>query len=182
MTTKRNFIKQFLKDKKMVGALAPSSRFLGERMLENIDFSTDKIILELGPGTGVFTDLVIEQMAEDAQLFVFELNDNFYNSLNVRIDDPRVKIIHDSAEHIMQYITGKVDVVISSLPLMVFSEELRKNVVQASFDSIKENGKYIQFQYSKQSKKLLESKYSDVSIKFTVKNFPPAFIYTCLKA
>ena len=69
MTTKRNFIKQFLKDKKMVGALAPSSRFLGERMLENIDFSTDKIILELGPGTGVFTDLVNKWPKTHSYLF-----------------------------------------------------------------------------------------------------------------
>jgi len=166
----------------MVGALAPYSRFLGEKMLENVDFSKDKIIVELGPGTGVFTDLIIEKMAEDAQLYVFELNDNFFHSLNERINDPRVHIIHDSAEHIMQHLTGKVDVVVSSLPLMVFSEEMRNCVVQKAFESIKEKGKYIQFQYSKQSKKLLQSKYADVSIKFTVKNFPPAFIYTCLKA
>ena len=168
----------------MVGAVAPSSKFLGQRMLENVDFSSDKIIVELGPGTGVFTDLIIARMAEDAQLFVFELNDNFYNSLNDRINDPRVKIIHDSAEHIMEYLNKdtRADVVISSLPLMIFSEELRNSVVQESFDCLKEEGKYIQFQYSKQSKKLLQSKYADVSIKFTVKNFPPAFVYTCLKA
>ena len=40
---KRNFIKQFFKDKKMVGAVSPSTRFLGDKMLENIDISDDKI-------------------------------------------------------------------------------------------------------------------------------------------
>ncbi|MCO4813270.1 MAG: methyltransferase domain-containing protein [Flavobacteriales bacterium] len=183
MVTKRSFIKQYLKDKKMVGAVSPSSKSLGKKMLSNIDFSKDKLIVELGPGTGVFTDLIINKMADDARLLVFELNDNFYNSLSSRINDPRVKIIHDSAEFIHKYIgeTEKLDVVISSLPLMVFPEKLRQDVVNESFDCLKDTGKYIQFQYSLQSKKLLESKYDQVKIQFTIKNFPPAFVYNCTK-
>lgn len=184
---KRNFIKQFFKDKKMVGAVSPSTRFLGEKMLQNIDFNSAKLIIELGPGTGVFTDEIIKRMASDAILLVFELNDNFYESLAERIKDPRVKIFHESAEFIQKYITEeqgentKADVVVSSLPLMVFPESLRNSVVDASFNCLKQKGKYVQFQYSLQSKKLLESKYKDVSISFTIKNFPPAFVYTCNK-
>lgn len=183
---KRNFIKQFLKDSKMVGAVSPSTRFLGEKMLENIDFNASKLILELGPGTGVFTDEIIKRMADDATLLVFELNDNFYETLAARIHDPRVRIIHDSAEFVQKYLdelgeNTKADVVVSSLPLMVFPETLRNAVVDASHNCLKKNGKYVQFQYSLQSKKLLESKYKDVSIKFTVKNFPPAFVYYCNK-
>lgn len=183
MATKRNFIKQFFKDKKMVGAVSPSSKFLGEKMLVNVDFSKEKTIVELGPGTGVFTDLIISRLAPDAKLLVFELNDNFFHSLNDRITDERVQIIHDSAEHINKYLESdqKADVIISSLPLMVFSQELREDVVNESYDCLKSGGQYIQFQYSTQSKKILQSKYKDVSIKFTVKNLPPAFVYTCLK-
>ena len=44
------------------------------------------------------------EMAPDASLLVFELNDEFYDSLNTRINDPRVTIIHDSAEHLEKYI------------------------------------------------------------------------------
>ena len=64
---------------------------------------------------------------------------------------------------------------------MVFPEELRLSVVKEASEVIKKNGKYIQFQYSLQSKKLLEATYKSVSVKFTMKNFPPAFVYTCLK-
>ena len=167
----------------MVGAVSPSSKYLGKKMLSKIDFTTDKLIVELGPGTGVFTDQIIAQMAEDAKLFVFELNDNFYKSLSKRINDPRVQIIHDSAEFIHKYIgeTEKLDVVISSLPLMVFPEKLRLDVVNEAYKCLKHNGKYVQFQYSLQSKKLLESIYAEVKIQFTFKNFPPAFVYNCVK-
>lgn len=183
MATKRNFIKEFWKERRVVGAVSPSTRFLGEKMIENVDFDKSKLIVELGPGTGVFTDLIIDRMADDAKLLVFELNENFYESLSKRIDDPRVQVIHDSAEFIEKYVEDgeKQDVVISSLPLMVFKEELRNNVVKASYDCLKDNGKYIQFQYSLQSKKLLEGVFNDVTVKFTMKNFPPAFVYTCHK-
>lgn len=184
MTSKRNFIKQFWKDKQMVGAISPSTKFLGEKMIKNVNFDECKLLVELGPGTGVFTDLIIEKMADDAKLLVFELNDHFYNSLSKRITDDRVQVIHDSAEFINKYVEEgqKVDAIISSLPLMVFPDELRKNVVRESYDILKNKGKYVQFQYSLQSKKLLESVFDDVNVKFTIKNFPPAFVYTCRKA
>lgn len=182
MVTKRNFLKQFWKERQMVGAISPSTRFLGEKMLENVDFNTVRTIVELGPGTGVFTDMILERMHPEAQLWVLELNDEFYGSLAKRINDERVQVIHDSAEFISKY-TGDIpiDVVVSSLPLMVFPEELRKNVVKASFDSLRAQGKYVQFQYSLQSKKLLEATFKKVNIRFTLKNFPPAFVYTCVK-
>ena len=184
MVTKRSFIKQFFKDRQMVGAVSPSTRFLGERMLENVDFENSKFIIELGPGNGVFTDLILQRMRPDAKLYVFELNDEFFDSLSARIDDPRITLIHDSAEFLEKYVDPgqKMDCVISSLPLMVFPEELRNNVVKASYDILKPKGRYMQFQYSLQSKKMLESVFKSVTVKFTIKNFPPAFVYTCHKS
>lgn len=183
MTTKRNFLKEFFKDKQMVGAISPSTRFLGEKMLSTVDFEKERVLAELGPGTGVFTDLIIAKMHPEAKLLVFELNESFCNSLKNRINDPRVQVIHDSAENISNYLNDgeHCDVVVSSLPLMVFPQELRQNVVQASYDSLRKDGKYVQFQYSLQSKKLLESVFKTVKVKFTLKNFPPAFVYTCQK-
>lgn len=166
----------------MVGALSPSTRFLGEKMLENIDFEKVTTIVELGPGTGVFTDMILQRMKSDGKLFVFELNDSFCKALQKRISDQRTQIIHDSAEFISKYTNGvQIDVIISSLPLMVFHEELRKKVISEAYNNLDKNGKYIQFQYSLQSKKLLETTFKKVSIRFTMKNFPPAFVYTCLK-
>ena len=150
-------------------------------MLKNIDFNSSKLLIELGPGTGVFTDLIIEQMAKDAQLYVFEVNKNFYANLVDKINDPRVKILNDSAENIDKYINKEVDVIISSLPLMVFSNELRENVITTSYKSLKKDGIYLQFQYTLQSKKILQKTYDKVDVSFTIKNIPPAFIYSCTK-
>lgn len=185
MAKKNSFLKTFLKDKQ-VGAMSPSSRFLAEKMLENIDFNNSQVLVELGPGTGVFTEKIIEKMSPESLLLVFELNDEFFNILHDKIKDPRVKLIHDSAEHIEQHLLNfgfkEADVIISSLPLAMFTTELRKNILNSSKRALKLNGKYIQFQYSLQSRKKLEKTFEKVSIRFTPLNFPPAFIYTCTKS
>ncbi|MBI1837924.1 MAG: phospholipid methyltransferase [Flavobacteriia bacterium] len=185
MAEKKTFLKQFWKEKKMVGSIRPSSRFLTEKMLENVDFQNSKVIIELGPGTGVFTKKIIESMSADTVLLVFELNDNFHALLHNEIKDPRVILIHDSAEKIDQYLMMNnlhaADVIISSLPFANFPEDLRDRIIQKSFSSLAPKGLFVQFQYSTQSKKILKNIFKDVSISFTPLNFPPAFVYTCKK-
>lgn len=185
MSEKKNFRKQFWKDKKMVGSMTPSSRFLTQKMLENVDFKASRIFVELGPGTGVFTEEIISRMSDDSVLLVFELNDSFFEDLHSRFKDERVRLIHDSAEkindYLLEYQLDHADVVISSLPLAVFSNELRTSILTSAEQSLKQTGKYIQFQYSLQAKSNLKKLYNNVSISFTPLNFPPAFVYTCSK-
>ena len=174
-----------MKDKKMVGSIRPSSKYLMNKMLENIDFNTARVIVELGPGTGVFTYEILKRMSHDSVLLVFELNQGFMRTLRKNIKDKRAIFIYDSAEKIQEYIQkhelGKADAIISSLPLYNFPQELRDTIVNNSFDALKDTGKYIQFQYTKQAKKMLQAKFNTVSISFTPLNFPPAFVYTCDK-
>ncbi len=183
MGANTKFLRQFFKDRQMVGAVAPSTKFLAEKMLKHIDFDSAKIIVELGPGNGVFTEIMLQRMSPDAQLFVFELNEEFHKEVASKISDPRAQIIHDSAENIDKYVkeAGTANAVVSSLPLMVFPEELRANVIKAAHTVLHEDGNYVQFQYSLQSKRYLQSIFSKVNIQFTIRNLPPAFVYTCKK-
>lgn len=185
MTTKKGFLKQFFKEHKVVGAMSPSSKFLGEKMLKNVDFENSDLLIELGPGTGVFTELILERLKPNSRLLVFELNDHFYSNLKHKIKDKRVQLIHDSAENIAQYLSedekGKIDVIISSLPLAIFDPELRTSVLDRSHEVLKNNGTFVQFQYSLQAKGMLKNKFSKVDIQFSLMNFPPAFVYNCKK-
>jgi phospholipid N-methyltransferase len=49
------FLKQYIKNPRMIGAVLPSSRNLARKMIEDIDFEKAECIVEYGPGTGVFT-------------------------------------------------------------------------------------------------------------------------------
>ncbi len=165
--------------------MSPSSRFLAKKMLEDIDFQNVEVIVELGPGTGVFTTRILEQMTLGSKLLVFELNENFFNSLQKKINDPRVILINDSAEKLEEYLAKydlhAADVVVSSLPLANFPAELRNAILDAAHRSLNPIGKYVQFQYSLQSRKYIKRVFKQVGIKFTLANFPPAFVYTCYK-
>ncbi len=169
----------------MVGSVIPSSRFLARKMLGSIDFKTAKVIIELGPGNGVFTRMMIEQLSPDAHLLVFELNDAFYEALKREINDPRVHLIHDSAEHIGKYLDQygleEADVVLSSLPLANFPLVLKNKILSESHRILRSNGLYVQFQYSLNAKKVIKDFFPSLQISFTPANFPPAFVYTCRK-
>lgn len=185
MSDKRSFIRNFWKERKMVGAMAPSSKYLAKKMLERIDFSTAKVIVELGPGTGVFTRKILQKLSPDGILLVFELNDSFMNMLRKEFNDPRVILIHDSAEKIGEYLVkygySEADAVVSSLPLANFPSELKHRILTESHRVMHSNALYVQFQYSLNAKKSIKHFYKHVEIAFTPANFPPAFIYYCKK-
>lgn len=165
--------------------MIPSSRYLAKKMLQNVDFQKARVIVELGPGTGVFTRKILEQMHEDAKLLVFELNDQFYERLQDEIQDDRLILIHNSAEFIQKFLNDAgfldADYVISSLPLSNFPKNLRESILKSAHHCLKNDGKFIQFQYSLNCKKILETQFNETDIMFTPLNFPPAFIYTCSK-
>lgn len=183
MKKKSAFVKEFFKEKKQVGAIAPSSKYLMKKMLKPIDFNTAKVIIELGPGNGVFTKGLLDKMASDAKLFSFELNENFYDLIKADISDNRLVLLNDSAEKIGEILKEHnievVDYVVSSLPLAVIDEPVKNVILDEAVACLKPDGKYIQFQYTLNAKKLLESKFKNVSYTFVPANIPPAFVYKC---
>jgi phosphatidylethanolamine/phosphatidyl-N-methylethanolamine N-methyltransferase len=185
MLPKKSFFQRFLKEKKMVGAISPSSSFLTNKMLENIDFHSAKVFIEIGPGTGVFTKKMLSRMNPESLFLVFELNTEFHQELQTNIVDERVVLINDSAEkledYLVQYNIPKVDVIISSLPLSNFYQRFTLKILRTFKDCLNESGKFIQFQYSLKQKKELNHVFSNVDISFTLLNIPPAFVYTCSK-
>jgi len=183
LAKKSKFFNEFLKERKTVGAVSPSSKFLMKKMLAPINFEKANVIVELGPGNGIFTKGLLKKMKPDAKLISFELSQNFYEHINLKIRDKRLVLINDSADKLEKYLSiegvSKVDYVVSSLPLAVISDEVKTDVLNACVKFLGKEGKYIQFQYSLNAKKLLQSKFNNVNYKFVAVNIPPAFVYEC---
>lgn len=182
---KSKFIAQFFTRGNKVGSMAPSSRFLAKKMLQHIPFNKVKVLVELGPGTGAFTPFLLDRMNANATLILIELNEVFYHELVNKIKDSRVIIVHGSATDLPEILKKlnleKVDCVLSSLPLAIFTPQLAERVLHASKDALNHGGLYIQFQYSLQSKKKIFRQFGNLKLAFTPLNFPPAFVYTCTK-
>ena len=168
------FIKQFLLHPRRTGAIVPSSPDLAKAMLEPVNFKKAKQIVELGPGTGAFTNLILAKISPDAKLTAIELNKEFCKQLR-RIKDSRLTIVNDDAQNITKHIT-KADYVISGLPMNNFSVKEHEKVLE----EIKKITKcYIQFHYTPMAEKYIKKFFKIENKKTVIKNIPPATVYTC---
>ena len=168
------FIKQFALHPRRTGAIVPSSPDLAQAMLAPVDFSKAKHIVELGPGTGAFTHVILQRLRKDATLTLVELNENFCKDL-ARINDPRIKIVNDDARNLTKHIT-QADYVISGLPMNGFSKENHRKVLAEIKKATKQA--YIQFHYSPFAEKYIKECFSNISKKKVLRNIPPAIVYT----
>jgi phospholipid N-methyltransferase len=112
-----------------------------------------------------------------------ELNDTFFEALRKKIDHKNVHLKHGSATEISNYLKElgleKADLIISSLPLAVIPSEIRQLILSEVKTHLNNQGQFVQFQYSLQSRRALKKIFSSVELNYTPLNFPPAFVYTC---
>jgi hypothetical protein len=96
------FAKNFLQHPRMLGSLIPSSRFLIDRLLGRVDWKRARTIVEYGPGVGTITAHILSRMLPDARLVVFEMNEDFVRYLARAFPDPRLHVVHGSAETVQK--------------------------------------------------------------------------------
>ena len=185
MTKRINFFKESIKSIKTSGTITPSSRFLAKRMLNKIDFSKADVIVELGPGNGAITEYILKKLHPKATLICFEINQNFYNQLS-KIVNNQLILLNVSGENILEELKKlnfkNSNYIISSLPLTIIPEPISSSILQKSYTSLKENGVFIQYQYSLTYYNRLKKVFGDsISLEFELLNIPPAFVYKCEK-
>ena len=72
-----SFIYQFFINPRSVGAIWPSSKFLANKMVQGINFQDAKNIVEFGPGTGAFTEKILERTSSNKTIVLIESNRGF---------------------------------------------------------------------------------------------------------
>ncbi len=186
MEDKLLFFSAFMRYPKEIGSVVPSSKFLTDEILKNIDFKKAKYIAEYGPGTGRMTKEILKRARKDVKLLCFEINKKFCIYLRKNIKDKRLIIINDSAENVNKYIKKfnipKIDYVISGLPFTNLKIDKKYQIIKETKNTLKTNGKFLVFQFFLNNfKKYLHYYFSDISIKFVPLNIPPCFVYVCEK-
>lgn len=104
----------------MLGSLIPSSRFLVNKVLNEVDWARARVFLEYGPGVGTFTTEILRRMRPDAVLIALETNADFVRFLRGRVRDERLHVVHASAADADAALAGlnlrQADYVISGIP------------------------------------------------------------------
>jgi len=88
------FVLEWLRDPAGTAAIAPSGRALALLITREIDEGSGKV-LELGPGTGIFTDHLLTRGVDQSDLTLVEQNPGFVHLLKQRF--PRASILEIDA-------------------------------------------------------------------------------------
>jgi phospholipid N-methyltransferase len=192
MRDRAKFLAAFVRRPFDTGSITPSSAKLAAAMVQDMGISEADTVVELGPGTGVFTELIQSLLRADARFLCFEINPEMAEGLKRRF--PRVHVVNDSVENLGHYLKAEgrdgVDAAISGLPWAAFSPSRQACLLDATVKPLKPGGRFATFAYShaawlpqaRRFRDLLDSRFSEVETSEVVwRNLPPAFVYRCRK-
>ena len=177
-----------MRNPRQVAAVAPSSRQLAARMVDEVPAGTTRVI-ELGPGTGVMTEALLARGLVPAGLLAVELDPALHDTLRARF--PNLHLVRGDARHLGELATGftapgEVDAVISSLGLLGMDEADRGAILAAAFALLRPDGRFIQFTYGAMSP-VSRAQLHALGLRmrrgaFILRNLPPATVYVYTRA
>jgi len=177
------FAKNFLQHPRMLGSLIPSSRFLVGRLLNMVDWARAGTVVEYGPGVGTFTAHILTRMQTNARLVVFEMNEDFVGYLNRTFPDPRLHIVHGSAENVQTEMDrlklDGADYIISGIPFTTMPVELRERIMRESRQALNPGGAVLVYQFTRAVLPYLRSHFSRIHQDFEPRNILPARLFYC---
>lgn len=184
------FLAAFVRRPFSTASLTPSSAYLAAAMVQNLALQDASRVVELGPGTGVFTSAIIPCLGSGAELLCLEVNPDLARLVAARF--PRARVINDSAENLGSYLERPedVDCVVSGLPWVILSEGTQRRLLDPVVRALRPAGQFVTFAYShaawlpagRRFRALLDSEFTEVQVSPHVwRNLPPAFVYRCRK-
>jgi phosphatidylethanolamine/phosphatidyl-N-methylethanolamine N-methyltransferase len=178
------FLKRWLDNPKVTGAVSPSGRFLARAMASYVDPTEPGPIIELGPGTGPVTEALLERGVAQERLILVEYDTSFCKLLARRF--PKAQIVHGDAyrlaETMRPVLQEPAACIVSSLPLLTRPERGRLNLLRDAFELMQPEGAFIQFTYGLTSPVPLTSRLSGLGFRAEAShsvwlNLPPARVW-----
>jgi phospholipid N-methyltransferase len=175
------FFRAWLRDPKRIAAIAPSSASLAAAMTAAIAPASAPVI-ELGPGTGVFTSALLGRGVPEHRLALVELGDDFADALQRRF--PLATVVRHDASRLgaLQFFDGELaGAVVSGLPLLAMAPARVRRVLESAFARLRPGGAFYQFTYGFRCpvpRRLLERLgLKATRIGVALRNLPPAAVY-----
>ena len=177
------FSRNFIKHPRMLGSLIPSSRFLVQRLLDQVDWSRAGTIVEYGPGVGTFTGEILRRLRPDASLVAIDTNRDFAHYLTRTLRDDRLHVIEGSAadaqDNLRERGLGRADYVISGIPYSTMNPELRAQILRTTHDLLQPDGAFLVYQFTRAVLPYLRQVFPHVQQEFEPRNIMPARLFYC---
>lgn len=186
------FLRNFFRQPGTVGAIAPSGQVLAKLMVQSVDWTAAKVVLEYGPGTGVFTEQIAKTRSPGTQVIAIEQSPELAQLTRSRV--PEIEVVQDSVANVeaicRQRGIERVDAVLCGLPWASFPESLQQSCFDAMLRVLAPGGVFATFAYwqglllpaGQRFRRRLMTTFDSVHYSPTAfRNLPPAFVYRCRK-
>lgn len=174
------FLRSFLAHPRQVGAVLPTSRRAVRDMLDMTSFADARCVVELGAGTGVYTGEILARLRPDGRLLAFEVDPKLAGTLSARFQDPRLRVVGESAEKLDAYLDGRpADVIVSGLPFTSLPADMRRGILDRARQALSPGGTMLVLQYSPLIQPELKRRFASVRRRISLLNVPPAFLFAC---
>jgi len=184
------FVAQFLSRPAMTGAVMPSSTALARTIVEGLELERARAVLEYGPGTGAFTERILEKLPRESKFLAIEANPRLAAIFKSR--QPQVPLVQDSVANVRTICDyagiDRVDCIVSGLPWAAFPAAMQVKFLDEMMRVLARNGRFATFAYlhglllppGKRFARLLPKYFGSVSKSRVVwRNLPPALVYRC---
>ena len=173
------FIKSWIDNPVLTGAVSPSGRFLARMMARAVDPNGTGPIVELGPGTGPITQALLKRGVDPGRLLLVEFDGAFCRLLRKRF--PTVQVVqadaYDLQSSLRDVLCEPASAIVSSLPLLNKPDADRLALVEGAFALMAPGGSFVQFTYGMNSPVPHSDDYeADVSPPIWL-NLPPARVW-----
>jgi phospholipid N-methyltransferase len=199
------FVQQFFEDFFHVGAILPSSRYLGRTVTSCLAQKQGPVrVLEAGAGTGPFTREIVPLLQSGDILDAVELNPKLIDTLKLRfeqesefqiLDGVEINLIADDVRNVAK--NYQYDYIVFSLPLTNFPPELVQEILDLMMTQLKPGGVFSYVHYIfvsrfkyvfsssvvraeiNENKKIIASFADQYQIerKAVIRNVPPSWAY-----
>ncbi len=177
------FLRKYLQSPMGIGAVVPSSQKLALQMVKMLGAKPDEVVVELGPGTGIFTQALLTSGVRPQNLILVEFDLEFVEYL--RRAFPLVRVLQGDASQLLTLLNGVDDRpvyrVLSGIPLRSMKPVIRAAIAQAISEVLQPGGVLVQFSYFNASPivRSVADKVGLIGQKagMIMANMPPAFVW-----
>ena len=177
------FLRALIARPKSVGAIAPSSRGLARAIARQIDPARPGPVLELGPGTGVITAVLLERGIAPDRLIAVEYDPDFAAGIASRFAG--MHVIQGDAFDLDRTLGRHGDTpfagIVSGLPLLNFPMARRHALMDGALARLAPGAPLVQFSYGLHAPMVPPAGHSVVCTNLVWANLPPARVWVYRK-
>lgn len=173
------FLRRLIIRPRAIGAIAPSSPALARKIANQFDPEFPGAVLELGPGTGVVTDALLDRGFSVERIVAVEADPDLARLMRERF--PRLRVIEGDAFSLDRILpraeTGPFGGAASGLPLLNFAPAQRRSLIASALERMPPGRPFVQFSYGLTAPVPDDYEISVEMAGFVLANLPPARVW-----